>query len=248
MKVSIIITSKNSSRTIERTLKSVYSQNYKNIEIIFIDAKSNDNTLDIIKRYKNDFLDILISEPDLGIYDGMNKGVDLASGELIFILNSDDELSEINVIERVVERFRSQPQVDVVCGDVEVVSNRSSSVWRAQSPTLTKVLFGWHVPHPGMFVKRAVYETHGFFDTTFSLSADYDFMLRVALDRDMEISCLSFISTRMHVGGVTSTVRGRLRGSFQVLQVMYKNGLNAFIPLAFFFRYLSKFKRVFYDL
>jgi len=180
MKVSIITVCYNSAATIENTIKSVLSQTYPNIEHIIIDGGSTDGTLDVIERYRKKVA-VVVSEPDRGIYDAMNKGIARASGDIIGTLNADDFYACSDVIENVV-RVMERSRVDVCWGDLEYVSprdiNKVVRYWRSSEYTLGKFKRGWHPPHPTFFVQRTVYEKYGKFNLEFKIAADYELMLR----------------------------------------------------------------------
>ena len=151
MKVSIVTVCYNSKTTIRDTIMSVLAQDYPDIEYIIIDGNSSDGTLDIIREYEN-HLDIIVSEPDKGIYDAMNKGIHLASGDVIGILNSDDFFEYTGVISDVVYQFKSSPESSLVFGDVVIVepSNTQKIVrfYNSDKFRTRKLRFGWMPPHP----------------------------------------------------------------------------------------------------
>ena len=171
MKISIITVAFNSSKTIRDTIKSVQEQTYDNIEHIIVDGNSNDGTQDIIQEYKNIKF---ISEPDEGIYFAMNKGIDLASGEIIGILNSDDIFFDTEILSLVANTF-IQERCDLVYGDTVIVKedNLDSIVryWKSSNFIPGSFKSGWHPPHPSFFVRKSVYERFGCFDTSIDVSA-----------------------------------------------------------------------------
>ena len=178
-KVSIITVCFNSEKTIEATIKSVINQSYNNIEYIIIDGKSTDTTLNIINNYK-DKISTVISEPDDGVYDAMNKGLALATGDIIGIINSDDCYEE-NTVERVVLAF-NQYNCDVIHGDIIRVYDDMYLNIRC-SPYAIKDI--WHRTvffHPTWFVKKSVYEKYGDFSTEFKIAGDYELLLRFYLN------------------------------------------------------------------
>lgn len=154
MKISIITVCYNSASTIEKTIKSVASQTYKNIEYIIVDGNSKDNTIDIIKKHENNITK-WISEPDKGLYDAMNKGLALATGDLIGILNSDDTFYSVNVIEEIA-KFHENNNIDASVGNIiqhkedgKVVRIYSSKFWSPE-----KLRIGFMPPHPSIFLKQ----------------------------------------------------------------------------------------------
>lgn len=206
MKISIITTVYNSKNTIREAIESVLSQNYKNIEYIIVDAGSTDGTLEIIKEYK-DKISKISSESDSGIYDGLNRGVLLASGDVIGFLHANDLYENSEVIEKVVTVFKSE-QADAVYGDLVYVNKENTNnivrYWKSEKFSFSRLKYGWMPPHPIFFAKRKFYKKHSSFDTNFKISADYDFMLRVLTNSANKISYLPEVLYRMRVGGASN--------------------------------------------
>ena len=182
MKISIITVCFNSEETILSTLNSVISQTYDNIEHIIVDGGSNDRTLDIINDYK--FRNkILISEPDKGIYNAMNKGINLASGEVITILNSDDIYQSSKTLSGVVRDIKNNPDKDIFLGDV-VFFNKNNfkkivRYYSAKNFKTKSLLDGIMPPHPSSFIKKKVYEKYGLYNEQLSIAADFEMFLRL---------------------------------------------------------------------
>jgi|SaaInlStandDraft_7_1057024.scaffolds.fasta_scaffold119663_2 glycosyltransferase involved in cell wall biosynthesis len=181
MKISIITVCFNSASTIEDTIKSVINQNYKNLEYIIVDGGSTDDTLDIIDRYR-DRITRIITEPDKGVYDAMNKGVELASGDIIGILNSDDFYCSREILNSVVDSFISSGS-SMVYGNLVYVDRLDISkkvrYWISGEYKKEKLNYGWIPPHPAVFIKKSVYKECGIFNLDFRIAADYEFLLRV---------------------------------------------------------------------
>ena len=158
MKISIITVCFNSQKTIEETLKSVSSQTYNDVEYIVIDGKSQDSTVSIIKKYEN-IISKWISEPDKGLYDAMNKGINMATGDIIGILNSDDIFLNDNVLNEVA-RFHSNNAVEASIGNIVQINNKSKIIRRYTSKYWTpkKLKFGFMPPHPSIFFKRELFD------------------------------------------------------------------------------------------
>lgn len=202
MKVSIITTSYNSSKTIEQTIASVQSQTYENVEHIIVDGKSTDDTLKIIQKYPHL---ISVSEEDQGLYDAMNKGISMASGDIIAILNSDDLYASTDVIERIVHSFEGN-ESDCILTDIEIFNDQSKKVIRTYSAKKWRMWMfriGWQPPHPGFFAKSSVYKTHGTFDIQFKISADFDFMFRVLYHKKTPYTKIQKTTVRMRAGGIS---------------------------------------------
>ncbi len=183
MKISIITVSYNSASTIEDTIKSVLAQGYSDLEYIIIDGGSKDGTMDIVNKYTNNIAKV-ISEKDSGIYDAMNKGIGLATGDVVGILNSDD-FYKSNTVLKDVEHCFAQMNADACYGDIEYIDRDDSTkvvrVWKAGEYKKDKLNSGWIPPHPSFFVKREMYVKYGFFNLNFRIAADYELMLRFLL-------------------------------------------------------------------
>ena len=204
MKISIITVCFNAEDTISDTIQSVLSQDYEDIEYIIVDGKSTDRTLKIIqskpKRIK------LISEKDQGIYDAMNKGINIASGDVIGILNADDVYKNKQVLSEVMNAFKNN--VSIVYGDIEYVNNDLSRVvrkWKAGIFRPGKFKWGWMPPHPGFFMKKSCYQRYGLFNLNLSTSADYELMLRMFEVHKLNHFYIPKIITSMRIGGVSNS-------------------------------------------
>lgn len=207
IKVSIITVCYNSEKTIERTIKSVLNQTYKNIEYIIIDGKSSDATIDMIKKYESEFGNRMkwVSEKDDGIYYAMNKGIDLATGELIGIINSDDFYEE-DAVEKIVEAY-GEEEYQIIYGMVRQLRN---SVEDCVSIYSHHFLRDRMICHPGCFVSKNIYEKYGGFNTEYISAADYDFMLRMNQHQDVVFKPVYSIISNFEQGGVSSSKKGRL--------------------------------------
>lgn len=179
-KISIIIATYNSGKTLRDTIRSIISQTYKNIELIIIDGNSKDNTLDIITEY-SDYIGYFISEADDGIYYALNKGIDAATGDYICIIGSDDFFFDINVIEMVVENIDTN--TDILSTSCYIVDeDLNIQLYYGNSHAKVKDRFpGWMIPHAGMYVKNAILKKYKF-DVRYKIAADYDFFLKCYYD------------------------------------------------------------------
>ena len=211
MKISIITVCYNAEDTISDAIQSVLTQDYKDVEYIIVDGKSTDRTLEIIQSIKNRIK--LISEKDRGIYDAMNKGINIASGDVIGILNADDVYKNCQVLTEVMDAFKAN--VSIVYGDIEYVKyNDLSKVvrkWKAGIFRSGKFKWGWMPPHPGFFVKKSCYESFGLFNLNLSTSADYELMLRMLEVHHLTCHYIPKTITSMRVGGASnSSLKNRL--------------------------------------
>jgi len=216
MKVSIITIAYNAAETIEETIRSVISQDYHDIEYILIDGASQDKTLEIAQQYVSGIAKI-ISEPDEGIYDAMNKGVRNATGDLIGILNADDVFAHREVISRVVETMKAG-NTDACYADLKYVSRENPGkvvrYWKSGQYVKSAFLNGWMPPHPTFFLKKELYFKYGVYRTALRSSADYELMLRMLYKFDVKTSYLPEVVVHMKLGGQSNvSLRNRLRAN-----------------------------------
>ncbi len=228
MKVSIITVCYNSAATIEDTLRSVLDQSYPNIEYILIDGASTDATMQIIERHAHKIAKI-VSEPDKGIYDAINKGIALASGEVVGVLNSDDLYSDNRVIEEVVNTFKT---TDCGCsyGDLDYVDR--GQLKKKEPPvgsknykknTFKKAM----PPHPTFFIKNDYYKHHGSFNLKLKSAADYELMLRMLLVQSVKPAYISRVLVKMRVGGKSNvSLLNRLKANREDKLAWKLNGLK----------------------
>lgn len=211
-----------------------------------IDGASTDGTQELLAHHR-DQLATLVSEPDHGIYDALNKGVSLASGEIVGFLHADDVYAGPHVLERVAAAF-SDPAVSAVYGDLEYVAQDDPSRvirhWRAGGFSPAKLRRGWMPPHPTLFLRRSLYERFGVFDLRYRIAADYDFMLRVLGGMDGEVVYLPDVLVRMRVGGASNrSLKQILRKSREDYLALRRNRMGGLPALAW--KNLSKVPQFF---
>jgi len=234
MKLSIITVSYNSAATIVDTVESVLAQTYAKVEYLVIDGASSDETLARLEPYR-DRIDVLVSEPDGGTYDAMNKGLARASGEVAGILNSDDVYADSGVLERVISAFAGG--VDCVYGDLQYVAQENPGRvvrdWRSGPYRTGAFRRGWHPPHPSFFVRRAIYEQLGGFRTELRIAADYEFMLRVMERAKRPAAYLPEVLVRMRTGGASNrSVANIWKANRECFRAWRMNGYGARIAAA----------------
>ncbi len=206
MKISIITVCYNSSKTIARTLESVLLQDNVQLEYIIIDGDSKDDTVTIAESYRSQFQSkgfsfIIKSEPDKGIYDAMNKGIILASGDIIGILNSDDYYASSDVLYLVYKGFR-EFNTDSLYGNLLYIKNGELyRYWKSGKPRSLK--FGWMPPHPAFFVKKDIYQKYGLFRLDCGTAADYELMLRFLEKNKISTMWINRVFTNMEAGGAS---------------------------------------------
>lgn len=216
LKISIITVSFNSVETIRDTIKSIISQDYENIEYILIDAGSTDGTLDIIKEYEG-YINYFSSEEDDGIYDGMNKGISVASGEVVGILNSDDFYPNSYIVSNVARTFEKR-NCDAVYGDLLYVkfydTDKIVRYWQSGNYSVKKIKNGWMLPHPTFFVKREMYEKYGYYNTELKSAADYEMILKLLYKQNINVFYIPMILVKMRMGGKSNaSIMNRIRAN-----------------------------------
>lgn len=215
MTVSVITATYNSSSTIRDTLESVSRQSYSQVEHIIVDGMSADETMNIVKAYAH--VSQVISEKDKGIYDAMNKGIRLAKGEVIGILNSDDFYASPAVLAQVMETFE-RTDCDAVYGDLVYVDKNNTDhvvrYWKAGEYKANAFKWGWMPPHPTVFVRRTLYEKHGLFNTDMKTAADYELLLRMIHKGKARLAYVPTILVKMRTGGASNqSIVSRLRAN-----------------------------------
>jgi glycosyltransferase involved in cell wall biosynthesis len=215
MKVSIITVCLNNQDTIADTIRSVNTQNYANIEHIFIDGVSKDGTLTLIQELAPKA--IVVSESDKGIYDALNKGIQKASGDIIGMLHADDVYADDDVISKVVEAMK-EPNIQAAYGDLVYVRRENVGeiirYWKSGRYKPNAFLWGWMPPHPTFFVKEAVYQKYGVFNTTLRSAADYELMLRLIHRHAVALNYIPHILVKMRLGGQSNvTFSNRLKAN-----------------------------------
>lgn len=230
MKVSIITITYNSAATVEDTLKSVVSQDYPHIEYLIIDGKSKDNTLTIVDKYKDNITKI-VSEKDKGLYDALNKGIGLATGDIVGMLHSDDLYASNHVISDIVKTFGNNPYAEGVYADLVFVDrndiDKVTRTWESGDYEEGDFLKGWMPPHPTFFLKKECYEKFGGFNTRLRLSADYELMLRMIHKNKIKLAYLPKVVVKMRMGGVSNvSFFVRLKANIEDRMAWKLNGIK----------------------
>lgn len=229
MKISIITPCYNSAFTLEQTVLSVLNQDYPDIEYLVIDGDSTDKTLKILDKYSSQIRH-LVTEKDDGHYHAINKGLKLASGEIIAILNADDFYTDDHVISGIIEKFISS-NADAVYGDLHYVDKKDHNKvirdWISGHYKPGLFLQGWMPPHPAFFVKANIYKKFGVFREDLSLSADYELMLRFIHCHQISLSYLPEVLVKMRAGGKGNTsILQRIKANLQDRKSWKVNNLN----------------------
>lgn len=242
MTISIITATYNSAATIRDTLDCVSSQTYQDIEHIIVDGRSTDKTLDIVAAYPH--VAKIHSEKDNGIYDAMNKGVGMATGDIIGILNSDDMYTDELVLQKVAEAF-ADPNVMTVYADLQYVDQDNPEkiirTWKTGNFNKKRFYYGWMPPHPTFFVRKEVYEQVGLFNTSLRSAADYELMLRVLVKYGMSVAYIPHVIVRMRTGGMSNaSLRNRLLANREDRMAWKINGLQPY----FFTLYMKPLRKI----
>jgi len=248
MKISIITVTYNSSTTIADCIQSVQNQTYHNIEHVIVDGVSKDNTLEIIESLPNRVVKI-ISEPDKGIYDAMNKGIKIATGDIIGILNSDDLYTSNDVIETIAQIFESQAP-DCVHADLYYVrQNNTNQIvrhWKTCDYKNGSFKKGWHPAHPTFFVKKEIYKQYGIFNLNFKLAADFELMMRFHERFHVNSIHLHEPIVRMRLGGASNkNIRNIIKQNIECYKAFAVNDIPI-SPLYPFYRLLPKITQYFH--
>ena len=237
MKSSLITVTFNSDRTLCDTIQSVISQHFTNIEYIIVDGSSQDNTIEIIKKYEPLFQGRLkwISEKDNGLYDAMNKGIHMATGDIVGIINSDDFYHRNDVITKVVEAF-DNTDTQVVYGDVRFVNpkNLDKTVRYYSSKNFAPHLFryGFMPAHPTFFTYRKYFEEFGYYKTDYKIAADYELLIRFLYVRQLKSKYLPFDFMKMRTGGTsTASVKSNILLNKEIVRACRENGIWTCLPL-----------------
>ncbi|MEK7199586.1 MAG: glycosyltransferase family 2 protein [Bacteroidota bacterium] len=243
MTVSIITATFNSSSTIADCIKSVASQTYPHIEHIIIDGGSTDGALDIIKKY-SDRIAYWISEPDKGIYDAMNKGIKLASGDIVGILNSDDFYANNDVISSVVKEFEAK-NVDSVFADLVFITREEPQkivrYYNSSHFNPKRFNYGWMPAHPTFFVKRNIYERYGLFKTDYKIASDYELLTRFLAKYKISYSYIPKVIIKMRTGGLsTKSLKSNWILNKEIVRACAENGIKTNI-FKVYSKYFTKF-------
>ena len=228
LKISVITVVRNEVQSISRTLSSIRSQTYSNIERIVVDAESTDGTSEIIQQFDPP-VSLHIRESDRGIYNAMNKGLHRVSGDIVGFLNGGDMLAEESTIDTIVETML-ETQVDICYGDVEYVNSKGRIVrrWVPGNFSSRRTKWGWMPPHPTFYARKEFYNEYGGFRTELRIAADYELMLRFLHAPNVKVAYLPRVLVRLRTGGVTSGINlaNFVRGNYEVKLAWELNGMR----------------------
>lgn len=254
MKISIVTISFNNAETIEDTIQSVLAQTYPNIEYIVVDGGSTDGTQEIVKKYQSKIAKFL-SEPDKGLFDALNKGTRMATGEVVGLLHSDDVFASEHSVQWVAEEM-SKTRADVCWGDLVYVDkddiSRTVRFWKSSPYEEGKFEMGWMPPHTTFFAKKNLFEGCGYYNLDFGYAADYELMLRFIKVCDAKTAYVPKTLVKMRTGGVSDrslkNIKYIIKTNFLAYRAWKANGLKGGLlvpilkPLS---KILQKFKKPF---
>lgn len=229
MRISVITAIWNSADTVRDCLASLAAQSFTDVEHIVIDGASTDGTYELLKAESSQIAK-LISEPDDGIYDALNKGIDKAQGDVIGFLHADDVFGDEMALQRVADAF-SDPSVGVCYGDLVYVyrenPDRVLRYWKAGEYSKSALRRGWMPPHPTFYVRRSIYERFGGFDTSYRIASDYDCMLRILSGIEGRVAYIPEVQVRMRVGGTSNrSLRNIFQKSKEDYRALRANGVG----------------------
>ncbi|MDO8803165.1 MAG: glycosyltransferase family 2 protein [Elusimicrobiota bacterium] len=246
MRVSIITVALNAKATIEDTITSVLGQGYKDIEYIIIDGGSTDGTLEVINKYKNRISKV-VSEPDNGMYDAINKGVRIATGEIVGLLHADDLYVDKDVVGAIVEEFK--PGVDSVYADLVYVERENIEkvvrYYDSSAFNVSKFAYGWMPAHPACFFRKSVYDKHGLYKNDYLIAADYELLVRFYAKFKITHRYLHKVIVKMRSGGVsTKNFKSNITLNREIVRACRENGVETNI-FKVYLKYFSKFLQLF---
>jgi len=250
MKISIITATYNSAATLRNTLDSILSQSYQDYELLIQDGGSKDDTLKIVAEYAPRFGDRMKveSQPDKGIYEGLNRGCRRATGDIVGTLNSDDFYSSSEVLATIVRTYEEHPDIDAVYADVHYVrADRLDKIARYYSSkkfSAKRMLMGYMPAHPTFYVRRSCYEQYGYYDESLPVASDFEFVLRLVYIHHIRTQYVAQDWVTMRLGGAsTSGIKSHLHILRDHLKAFRKHNIK-FNPLRYSWRYFCKLKEL----
>jgi glycosyltransferase involved in cell wall biosynthesis len=246
IKISVITVCFNSEHTIGDTINSVESQSHSSVEYIIVDGASKDGTMEIVKSHQ-DTIAKVVSEPDRGIYDAMNKGIALATGEVIGFINADDFYAAPDILALVANIFEN-PTIDACYGDLCYVRQNNPEItvryWRSSKFEPRLFLTGWCPPHPTFFVRKSVYERFSSFDLSYKIAADMELMLRFLVTHQVRSVYLPRILVKMRMGGTTNrNIANVVKQNREIWRALREHGLRPSMALFLVGKLISRGKQ-----
>ncbi|WP_131535900.1 glycosyltransferase family 2 protein [Pedobacter nototheniae] len=226
MKISLITVVYNGENFLEKCIESVLAQDYGNIEYIIIDGDSTDGTRSIIEKYRSN-IHFFLSEKDKGLYDAINKGIALATGDVVGLLNSDDMLANQNVLSQVVKSFSINPAADGLYGNLNYVNADNDKIirkWISKTADLKDIESGWMPAHPTLYLKRSLFANYGVYSLNLGTAADYDLILRYFHTHRIKTIYLPELMVNMRTGGVSNqSFKSRVAAALNDYKALKRN-------------------------
>ena len=251
MKISLITVAYNSSKTLSDTLQSVLNQTYSEIEYIIVDGASKDNTVSIIQEYEPKFNGRMkwISEPDKGLYDAMNKGIRMATGDIVGIINSDDFYHRSDILQVVADAFRDK-SVQAVYGDVRFVNDdnleKTVRYYSSKSFSPKRFRFGFMPAHPTFFTYKKYFDEFGYYKMGYKIAADYELLTRFLYVHKLKCKYLPIDFMKMRTGGAsTASIKSNWILNKEIVRACKENGIWTCMPLLFLKYFIKVFELVF---
>lgn len=248
MKISLITVTFNSDLTLRDTIQSILNQTFSDIEYIIIDGLSKDNTVDIIRKYEPQFQGRLkwISERDNGLYDAMNKGIRMSTGDIVGIINSDDFYHRRDIISRVAEAFKNE-ETQAVYGDVRFVNpdnlNRTVRYYSSRNFSPNRFRYGFMPAHSTFFTYRRYFEEFGFYKIDYHIAADYELLIRFLYTHRLKAKYLSLDFMKMRTGGAsTASIKSNILLNKEIVRACSENGIWTCMPLLFLKYFIKVFE------
>lgn len=251
MKISVITVTFNSGKTVKDTIESVLKQKYDNYEYLVIDGGSKDNTVDIIKEYESKFEGKMrwVSEKDKGMYDGINKGIRMATGDVVGIINSDDFYHRDDIFDVIAKSFEENPGVQAIYGDVRFVNPDnlektvryySSKHWRPW-----RFRFGFMPAHPTFFTYKENFEKYGYYQYDYHIAADYELLIRFLYSNHVPARYIPVDFMKMRTGGrSTNGLKSNILLNKEIVRACKENGIWTCMPLLFLKYFVKVFELV----
>ena len=245
MKVSIITATMNSESTVKDSIQSLNNQKYKNIEHIIIDGNSKDDTLKIINECKK-INTVIVSESDNGVYDALNKGIKLASGDLIGILHSNDVFYSDEVIDIVVNKFKNH-DIEMLAADLIITDLNTNNIiryYRGFNDPKSKFEIGVMPPHPTVFIKKRIFDIYGYYSCDYRIASDYEYLLKLIYINEIKYKYVEKIFIKMRTGGLSNSgIKSKLRINYEIFKINKKYKIKFLFLRKFLYRIFEYFDK-----
>lgn len=250
MKLSIITVTYNSSKTLRDTIESVLSQTYADYEYIIVDGASKDNTVDIVKEYEPKFEGRMrwISEPDKGLYDAINKGIKMAAGDVVGIINSDDFYHRNDIFNQIISSFENN-QIEAIYGDVRFVNDdnldKTVRYYSSKKFSPKKFRYGFMPAHPSFFTYKNNFDKYGYYKTDYKIAADYELLIRFLYTHKIKSKYVPLDFMKMRTGGVsTASWKSNILLNKEIVRACKENNIWTCMPILFFKYFIKVFELI----